>query len=293
VRPILPGQRGAAVEDVQRKLHLLGHDLGPTGVDGVFLGQTREAVVAFQRAHGLSEDGVVGRETWTALVDATFQLGDRVLYLRLPYFHGQDVRALQEALGALGFAVGQVDGIFGPATGRAVREFQRNSGHIADGIAGAETIQVIERLRHVWEGRSATTHTRPVSEPPPGGLFGRRSVAVAGCDLVAAEVAERVVNVALATDPHARIEIAQDPGAADVTVFLSTLPAIEERTGPCVSGGDDDVAALAARLVTAVETAPEDAGSIAIDLGDVAGEDHEIQRMSVRVFDALRRAMAR
>jgi hypothetical protein len=92
VRPILPGGRGAAVEDVQRRLLVLGYDLGRTGVDGVFLGQTREAVAAFQREHELSEDGIVGPETWAALVDSTFTLGDRMLYLRLPYFHGNDVQ---------------------------------------------------------------------------------------------------------------------------------------------------------------------------------------------------------
>ena len=90
MKPILPGGRGPAVEDIQRRLLALGFDLGPTGVDGVFLGKTRDAVIAFQTGNGLSEDGVVGGETWAALVDATFKLGDRTLYLRLPHFHGRD-----------------------------------------------------------------------------------------------------------------------------------------------------------------------------------------------------------
>src|SRR5450759_569983 len=136
VRHIRKGDRGPAVEDVQRRLLVLGEDLGTTGVDGCFLGATYAAVVAFQRERGLDEDGEVGPETWAALVDATFTLGDRLLYLRYPYLHGADVRSLQQALNALGFACGETDGIFGAFTERAVREFQANMGLDADGIVG-------------------------------------------------------------------------------------------------------------------------------------------------------------
>jgi len=96
MRPVRIGDRGAAVEDIQRRLRTLGYELGITGIDGVFFGLTAEAVRAFQQEHGLAEDGLVGDETWSALVDATFTLGDRMLYLRLPYFHGHDVALRQE-----------------------------------------------------------------------------------------------------------------------------------------------------------------------------------------------------
>ena len=99
MRPVRPGARGPAVEDIQRRLLALGYDLGRTGVDGVFLGLTADAVRSFQSVNGLSEDGVVGDETWSALVDAGFKLGDRMLYLRLPHFHGHDVLALQPGHG--------------------------------------------------------------------------------------------------------------------------------------------------------------------------------------------------
>jgi peptidoglycan hydrolase-like protein with peptidoglycan-binding domain len=37
-------------------------------VDGEFGPRTRAALVAFQRDHGLTPDGVVGKSTWGALV---------------------------------------------------------------------------------------------------------------------------------------------------------------------------------------------------------------------------------
>jgi peptidoglycan hydrolase-like protein with peptidoglycan-binding domain len=65
-RPVLrPGDLGADVERVQRQL--LRHGFTPGDVDGQFGGQTQRALVAFQRAKGLSADGATGAATWQAL----------------------------------------------------------------------------------------------------------------------------------------------------------------------------------------------------------------------------------
>jgi peptidoglycan hydrolase-like protein with peptidoglycan-binding domain len=53
------------VAAVQRRLAANGICLA---ADGEFGPITRRAVLAFQRAHGLVADGVVGRRTWGALV---------------------------------------------------------------------------------------------------------------------------------------------------------------------------------------------------------------------------------
>lgn len=86
------------------------------------------AVSAFCRDHNLPTDGNVDPKIWAKIVDESYELGDRVLYLRVPFFHGKDVRVLQNALSALGFATGGSDGIFGPHTEEALRKFQTNLG---------------------------------------------------------------------------------------------------------------------------------------------------------------------
>jgi N-acetylmuramoyl-L-alanine amidase len=85
--------------------------------------------------------------TWHALVEASWQLGDRVLQLRTPNLRGDDVAELQEHLGRLGFDTGRVDGIFGRDTAGAVAEFQRNVALTVDGICGPETVRALGRLR--------------------------------------------------------------------------------------------------------------------------------------------------
>ena len=136
---------GAAVEDVQQRLAALGY-LREEQVTGTFGDVTAGAVRAFCRAVGLPEEGAVDDKVWAALVDAGYRMGDRTLFLRMPYFHGNDVAELQRALGALGFACGVEDGIFGAYTELALRKFQMNMGLFSDGIAGAFTFAAIRNL---------------------------------------------------------------------------------------------------------------------------------------------------
>ena len=148
--PLVQGNSGPAVADVQERLDALGFAIAPDG-PGVFGPGTRAAVEAFQYRRGLRVDGVCGRQTWSALVEAGRRLGDRFLYRRSPMLRGDDVAELQQRLSALGFDAGRVDGIFGDRTSRALGEFQRNVGLPVDGIAGASTVRELLRLgsRHV------------------------------------------------------------------------------------------------------------------------------------------------
>lgn len=56
--------RGAEVVELQRLLRDAGESIIP---DGVFGGHTEEAVKNVQRRHGITVDGVVGKDTWTVL----------------------------------------------------------------------------------------------------------------------------------------------------------------------------------------------------------------------------------
>lgn len=156
MQPIQLGSVGPEVEDVQRRLELLGH--AQTEDDpGVFGPGTVGLVRSFQQSRGLTADGVVGEDTWRAIVEAGYQLGDRMLYVTRPTLRGDDIRELQRRLNRLGFDAGYVDGVFGPATLDALKDFQLNTGLIVDGIAGADTVAALRRLHRAHQVSAASS----------------------------------------------------------------------------------------------------------------------------------------
>ncbi|MBN2113667.1 MAG: peptidoglycan-binding protein [Acidimicrobiia bacterium] len=136
------GDFGEAIRDIQDRLAALGLACAPDQ-PGEFGPATEAAVARFQESRHLGTDGVMNPATWKSVVDAGFRPGDRLLYYRLPMLHGEDVASLQHDLNALGFDPGQVDGIFGPDTLRAVLDFQQNRHLPEDGIVG---LQFLEEL---------------------------------------------------------------------------------------------------------------------------------------------------
>jgi peptidoglycan hydrolase-like protein with peptidoglycan-binding domain len=290
---ITPGDRGPAVEDVQQRLLALGFDLGPTGVDGVFLGATHAAVRRFQAEHRLAEDGMIGDETWSALVDATFTLGDRLLYLKYPHFHGADVRRLQGALNVLGFACGEPDGIFGTYTERAVREFQANAGLPADGIAGSDTVRMLERFRHVWQDKDPASPAALTAAPVRAAEALRHvSLALAWTDRSGHAVAERLANLIRATEPAATVRVGagsdEVPGGITLTIAGETVPAAAGV--PVVTVRAD--APLHGRFLAAFGAERGRREAIVMVPASASEVEHEAQACAVRILDGVCAALS-
>jgi peptidoglycan hydrolase-like protein with peptidoglycan-binding domain len=123
------------VRTLQHLLRARGHQVT---VDGDFGPKTDAAVRAFQAAHHLTADGIVGPHTWPVLV-VQVQQGS----------HGDAVRGVQEEFqfrnGSGDPSKGvQIDGIFGSETDEAVRGFQKalsldSPEVVVDGIVGPIT----------------------------------------------------------------------------------------------------------------------------------------------------------
>lgn len=175
------GDQGPAVRDIQDRLAALGFESGDDQ-RGVFGEGTREAVVSFQKAKGLETDGVVGPDTWRALYEAGYRLGDRILFMRRPMLRGEDVAELQSRLNSLGFDAGKVDGIFGPETEAAVIDFQRNRHLAEDGRVGPEVVTELHLVTRgeLREGRHSIRE-REWLRRLPGTVAGARVFLDAGC----------------------------------------------------------------------------------------------------------------
>lgn len=296
MRTIRRDDTGAAVEDVQRRLRVLGYSLA---VDGVYLGRTQEAVRQFREKEGLPSGDTVDERTWSALVDASFSLGDRTLYLRMPYFHGGDVRTLQNILNVLGFVTGDSDGIFGAHTERALREFQASVGLVDDGIAGSTTFDAIQRLRHAWEGKSPTS---AAAEEHLG--FARAAEALEkvevcfyGLDALCRGIASRVSNLARATTPDAAVVSADAllgvPKEGTLMIGIATEESRPEDTVPVVELTQDF--SFSKRLRTALDSARRSEGRLVIEVPaqgpDSQGQDVDgarwEQHIAVVLLDAF------
>ncbi|MDR1209280.1 MAG: peptidoglycan-binding protein [Clostridiales bacterium] len=148
-----PGSAGTNVAYVQKLLSALSgvYPVIPSvKQDGVYGSGTEAAVRAFQRLFGLTADGVTGRVTWDALVDAYRGMPSANVAPTYPGYAlrrgyaSEAVRNLQEMLRVIAISDPTIpsltaDGVFGAGTERSVLAFQRKYGLSADGVAGKAT----------------------------------------------------------------------------------------------------------------------------------------------------------
>lgn len=128
---------------MQNRLQKLNYD--PGKIDGRFGNKTEASLRSFQKRRGIDIDGICGPESWSAIVEAGYSLGSRLLYLHEPPLRGDDVAQVQELLSTLGFKSGHVNGIHTSKTADAITDFQLNAGLTADGICGSITLESLKR----------------------------------------------------------------------------------------------------------------------------------------------------
>lgn len=124
-----------AVKNQQARLNYWGAKLKVDGIPGP---KFKAATIAFQKAHKLPADGVIGPRTWAELQKnkpapkpKPAKKKNRGI-LKLGTKNGY-VRTLQTALGL------KRDGVFGPQTKEAVIKFQKSKGLTPDGVVGPST----------------------------------------------------------------------------------------------------------------------------------------------------------
>jgi len=148
--PVREGSRGEDVRRIQEALNTVRRrfpQIRALNADGIFGPLTRASVIAFQQAAGLVPDGVVGPITWRALMEMAAEFNAPMNFngtLLTVGSRGEDVRLMQQLLTDLSrrhtaIPALNADGIFGPITQGAVRDFQRLFGLNTDGIIGPNT----------------------------------------------------------------------------------------------------------------------------------------------------------
>lgn len=178
------GDSGSKVTQLQNALKLLGFYTG--GVDGKFGSGTKKAVMQFQRANGLTADGLAGTKTQTLLyaqVNSSISGGSSssgssssgtssgtsgfTRTLRKGYT-GADVTAVQQKLKALGFYSGSIDGVYGTGSIAAVKKFQQQNGLTADGLVGSRTYAALMSASSGSSSNSGSDNSSSSSDSTSG-----------------------------------------------------------------------------------------------------------------------------
>ena len=172
------GDTGSEVYELQYLLSFAAeynNEIPPISIDGIFGAGTREATEAFQRANGLNVTGQTDVETWDTLYREYVGIINSLPQgyfggLTEPYpgtvlrlgSSGDAVSALQEYLNYIGrtyTSIPQVsvDGVYGPATQRAVLAYKEAFGLGNQGIVSSATWDSItSTYRDLYEGNQAS-----------------------------------------------------------------------------------------------------------------------------------------
>lgn len=116
-----PGDTGDAVRGVQSFGLSIIPESPPLVTDGIYSPETESRVRMFQGGWGLTVDGSAGRETWSYLLADRRNVWPLV---KVGATNDTNFRVLpvQYLLRARGFDI-EADGVYGPITGEAVRQF--------------------------------------------------------------------------------------------------------------------------------------------------------------------------
>jgi peptidoglycan hydrolase-like protein with peptidoglycan-binding domain len=157
-------KRGLAGEPVRRLQAKLGLE-----ADGQFGPKTEEALKGYQKLYGLAVDGIAGPDTFA-------HMGLHELILLKTGTSGEAVKKLQHALGVA------PDGQFGPATEKALREYQQKNGLAVDGMAGPQTLarmtlftEITDEIVELSQVPAAAVEP-PVQSAAPAKAEARRSI---------------------------------------------------------------------------------------------------------------------
>ena len=170
------GASGAAVGELQQCLAAAGLAVPRRRARAASVPRPSTAVREFQAKRGLRVDGVCGPETWNALIESGYELGDRLLFLAPPLPARRRRRNPPAALEHARFSRwARGWDLRTPDRTRICANFSSTSGLAVDGQCGRATLRgldqvglALRRLRGLGaRTRGTAQRPAPAREPAP------------------------------------------------------------------------------------------------------------------------------
>ncbi len=157
-------EKNLKIEEVQALLKLYGYSVGRP--DGILGGQTRKAIIQFQRDNNLEVTRYVDKATW-----------DRLNYFRRLGLVTPDiqinVKLVQQILNAAGFPCGSPDGKWGERTAQSVKRFQKQKKLKPDGKIGLKTLKALSVYLRIKTEQPSAQGSKKTSKKKWFGIFGK------------------------------------------------------------------------------------------------------------------------
>jgi peptidoglycan hydrolase-like protein with peptidoglycan-binding domain len=136
--------------DIMLQVVLKSYGFYQGNIDGIFGNNSKKALVTFQSANNIKNDGIIGSETCSLLRNKKLIIKntlstDSKKNITLENKYSQEIYDAQIILKKLGLYSSDVDGLNGPGTIRALKNFQSKAGLNTDGVLGPNTKSALDK----------------------------------------------------------------------------------------------------------------------------------------------------
>jgi peptidoglycan hydrolase-like protein with peptidoglycan-binding domain len=153
--------------DIMMQVVLKSYGYYEGKIDGIFGNVSKQALISLQKSNNIDADGKIGPQTCTLLLNKQTIVKKNILITKNiskeiskpENTYSQEIYDAQIILKNLGLYLSTIDGINGPGTKRAVKEFQTKAGLVSDGVIGSKTKAALSK------GEDSYIKTADVSLP--------------------------------------------------------------------------------------------------------------------------------
>jgi peptidoglycan hydrolase-like protein with peptidoglycan-binding domain len=149
--------------DIMMQVVLKSYGYYEGNIDGLFGNISKKALINFQSSNNIVPDGIIGLETCNLLLNKnqivknTISTVKNVNLNNSEQNYSQEIYDAQKVLKELGLYTSDLDGLNGPGTKRALRNFQSKSGLNADGVLGPLTKSALDKGEESYITVSSST----------------------------------------------------------------------------------------------------------------------------------------
>ena len=149
--------------DLMMQLVLKSYGYYEGDIDGLFGNISKKALINFQSSNNIVADGIIGSETCNLLLNKSQIIKNTISTVKTVNLnnseqnYSQEIYDAQKVLKELGLYTSDLDGLNGPGTKRALRNFQSKSGLNADGVLGPLTKSALDKGEESYITVSSST----------------------------------------------------------------------------------------------------------------------------------------